>query len=249
MKALVTGAGGTLGPVLVEVLRTVGWDVVPWRRTVVSPEDPAACQSFLDRCLPDVCFHLAVGPVDWTGFLAAYAARRGIPFVHTSSVSVYGGHQRGPFSIRDEPEPQDDYGRYKKAGEERIAEVYPGAVIARIGWQIGLAPGANHMVDHLTRTQAEHGRIEASRNWFQACSFLDDTARTLMALAESDLAGLVHLDANPGISFFELVTGLNGYLNAGWTIQSCEEPVLDNRLLEDRVHVKSILRWSLPRVL
>ncbi|MCB1100768.1 MAG: sugar nucleotide-binding protein, partial [Kiritimatiellae bacterium] len=194
-------------------------------------------------CRPDVCFHLAVGPVDWTGLLADYAARRAIPFVHTSSVSVYGGHQTGPFSIHDVPEPQDDYGRYKKAGEDRIADVYPGAVLVRIGWQIGLVPGANHMVDHLTRTQAEQGRITASRNWFQACSFLDDTARTLVALAEGNLVGLVHLDANPGISFYELVAGLKQYLKTDWILDPSDEPALDNRLLDDRISIASVVRW------
>lgn len=240
MTWLITGVGGTLGPVLKTKLKGQGISVAGWDRTSHPPDNPEAARRRVEEVSPDVIAHLALGDPAWAGQLARLARERGCVMLYTSSVSVFGGRQRGPFSIQDRPEPEDDYGRYKLQCEDRILAANPAARVARIGWQIGMRPGGNHMVDFLAREMAAKGHIAASRRWFQACSFLDDTADALIALAGSGAGGVYHLDGNPSLSFLDIVTGLNRLLQAGWTILPTESPDLDNRLCDCRIRVSSI---------
>ncbi|MBP7830922.1 MAG: sugar nucleotide-binding protein [Kiritimatiellae bacterium] len=240
MTWLITGLGGTLGPVLKARLEGQGISVAGWDRTSHPPDNPEAARRRVEEVSPDVIAHLALGDPAWAGQLARLARERGCVMLYTSSVSVFGGRQRGPFSIQDRPEPEDDYGRYKLQCEDRILAANPAARVARIGWQIGMRPGGNHMVDFLAREMAAKGHIDASRRWFQACSFLEDTADTLITLARSGGGGVHHLDGNPGLSFLEIVQGLKHILRAEWAIRSNDVPDLDNRLRDDRARVKSI---------
>lgn len=96
------------------------------------------------------------------------------------------------------------------------------------------------MVDYLAREMAAKGRIEASWKWFQACSFLEDTADALIELAGCGGGGLYHLDGNPGFPFLEIARGLNHMLGMDWTIQPADSPDLDNRLRDARLRAKPI---------
>ncbi|HMP74219.1 MAG TPA: sugar nucleotide-binding protein [Kiritimatiellia bacterium] len=240
MKALVTGTHGTVGLVLADRLRDAGHHVLPWDRQQVSPEDPQAIQSFISRETPDAFFHLATGSLDWAETAARSCASLGIPFLYTSSVSVFSGTQRGPFTVATQPRPDDDYGAYKLEGEHRVRAAHPGAIVARLGWQIGETPHGNHMVAHLHRTAQTEGRIPASQNWFQACSFLSDTADSLIHLIESHPAGLYHIDGNPGLPFYDIVHGLNRMLGQSWIIEPSDHPLCNNLLLEDRLSTRHI---------
>lgn len=240
MTWLITGLGGTLGPILKARLEGRGMTVVGWDRAAHPPDNPDAVRCFVEESSPEVIAHLALGDPAWAEELARLARERGCVMLYTSSVSVFGGRQRGPFESRDRPEPDSDYGRYKLQCEEAILAANPGARVARIGWQIGMRPGGNHLVDFLAREMAAKGRIEASRRWFQACSFLEDTADALIALAGAGAGGVYHLDGNPGLSFFKIVMGLNLMLQAGWVIHPSDTPDLDNRLRDGRISVRPI---------
>lgn len=240
MRALVTGLSGTVAPVLAEALAAAGHHVVPWDRAQVPTDDPAAVRAFVAAERPDWAFHLATGSLDWAEALARACAEQGVRFLFTSSVSVFGGAQQGPFAISHVPRPDDDYGRYKHAGEERVHAAHPDARIARLGWQIGDAPGGNQMVDNLHRTFQSDGQIVASVNWYQACSFLPDTAAALVQIMEAETGGLYHVDGNPGLNFYEVASGLNRMLGRPWVVVPGEAPALDNRLLDERIRVQPI---------
>jgi len=239
--ALVTGLNGTVAPALAHALRERGYAVARWDRTAVPTDDPAA-SGFVREVRPDVFFHVATGPPEWAEAVARACAAEGVPFVFTSSVSVFAERQRGPFPVDALPEPEDDYGRYKLDCERRVRAAHPGAVVARLGWQIGAAPGGNHMVDHLDRQHREHGRVAASTRWRPACSFLPDTAHVLADLALAG-PGLYHLDGNPGLSFFEIASGLNSLLGDPWHVEPTEEPERDSRMLDKRLRVRPVSDW------
>ncbi|MFM8529454.1 MAG: sugar nucleotide-binding protein, partial [Ilumatobacteraceae bacterium] len=69
----------------------------------------------------------------WAERMAACCAELGIPFLYTSSVSVFGSHQVGPFDSDAVPEPTDGYGRYKFECEQRVGASCAGAGGLRIG--------------------------------------------------------------------------------------------------------------------
>lgn len=240
MKMLITGLRGTVAPALAGHLRAAGHDVAGWDRAAVPPEDAAAVRAHIRAVRPDGFFHLATGAPAWAEVAAGTCADLGIPFLFTSSVSVYASTQAGPFEVTVPPQPADDYGRYKLDCEQRVRESNPDARVVRIGWQIGTRPGGNHMLDHLERTFQAQGFIEASMHWYQACSFLEDTAAGLAQVLHALPGGLYHLDGNPGLTFHEIVCALNRRHGNRWVVRPAETPRLDNRLLDPRVPVRPI---------
>lgn len=246
MKVLVTGLGGTVAPALAAALSAHGHLVLPWDRRVVPIEDASATRSFLQRERPDAFCHLATGSPEWAALAATECAAAGIPFLFTSSVSVYSPAQVGPFRVDAAPEPDDDYGRYKLECERRVVAAHPDARIVRLGWQIGTDTRGNQMLAFLDRTQRETGGIAAGARWYPACSFLDDTASALIELLLDHPAGLYHLDGNPGLSFLELVTGLNRLMGYNWTITPEPAPARNHLLVDPRVPVAQVTRRLSP---
>lgn len=230
---------GTVAPALAQALARAGYETVPWDRASHPVDHPDAVRFFIRCEQPDLFCHLAMGSPEWAEWAARTCHEDRIPFLYVSSVSVYSGSQSGPFTVQDEPRPDDDYGRYKLECERRVQAAHPGVHIVRIGWQIGSAPGGNQMIDYLDRTFQEHGRIEASTRWFPACSFLPDTADVLLRILGRP-PGLYHLDGNPGLSFFEIAAGLNCLLGNPWTVAPVDGLVQNHRLLDPRVPVASI---------
>ena len=241
MKALVTGMNGTVAPALAQALAKTGHEIVPWDRSRHPVDNPEAVRFFIRCEKPDLFCHAAMGGPDWAEWAARTCAEDRIPFLYTSSVSVYAAAQSGPFAIRDIPLPDDDYGRYKLECERRVRAAHPAAHIVRLGWQIGSAPGGNQMVDYLDRTFKEKGQIDASTRWFPGCSFLPDTAESLVQILKLP-PGLYHLDGNPGLNFFEIATGLNRLLGNPWKVVSVAGLVQNHRMLDPRVSVASIAR-------
>jgi dTDP-4-dehydrorhamnose reductase len=234
MKALLTGMNGTVAPALAQALSQAGYSIVPWDRSVHPIDNPEAVRDFIRSEKPDLFCHVAMGSPDWAEGAARTCAEDRIPFLFTSSVSVYAASQVGPFTIQDLPRPDDDYGRYKLECEQRVQRVHPRAHVVRIGWQIGTAPGGNQMVDYLDRTFRERGQIDASTLWFPACSFLPDTADSLVQMMKLP-PGLYHLDGNPGLNFCEIATGLNRLLGNPWKVIPVPGLVQNHRMLDPRI--------------
>jgi dTDP-4-dehydrorhamnose reductase len=238
MNVIITGMNGTVAPVLADQLRQLGHFVSAWDRQQVPPENTS---EFLAEAKPEAVCHLATGPADWAEALARSSAEIGAKFLYTSSVSVFSAQQQGPFTIEAEPEPLDDYGRYKRECEQRVLAANRQAVVARLGWQIGDSAGSNNMVDFLVRAQQAEGCIGASNRWLPACSFLADTAAALAGLLDSAGArGIYHLDGNTGLTFFEVAQRLNARHGGTWRIYKTAEPDQDQRLIDHRISVGSI---------
>ena len=246
MYAIVTGMNGTVAPELARALEANGYVVVPWVRAEVPIDDPAAVREFIGNVKPDWFCHVALGSPDWAEWAAAACDEFDIGFLFTGSVSVYSSSQVGPFSIHDVPEPNDDYGRYKLECERRVRLANPDARIARLGWQIGEAPGNNNFVDYLHRHHVDHGHIDASRNWIPSCAMLADTAASLVGIIEMQSAGLYHLEGNPGLSFLEIAESLNRLRGNPWTIVPTDTPVMNNLMRDDRVEVRPIIETLAP---
>lgn len=240
-RVILTGLSGTVAPVVARELQARGDAVVPWKRSEVSIEDRAAMRAFLERVRPDWFLHIAMGPPQWAEAVAGLCHEQGVKFLFTSTVSVFSEDGTGPHTVNDEPTATDDYGRYKIECERRVRGVNPSAVIARIGWQIGDVPGSNTMTDFLDRTQRERGCVEASTVWMPSCSFLADTAEALVALMERPSEGLFHLNGNPGFTFFEIASALSALHGNAWRIVPSESPRRDDRLIDERIAVRSIL--------
>jgi dTDP-4-dehydrorhamnose reductase len=259
MRALITGMNGTVGSALAAALRLRGDAPIPYARGRAEFLE----LSFIARCLsdarPDVVFHLAIASkpagleneqwrvnVEWPARLAAICAAAGIRFVFTSTAMVFSDRATGPFTVDREPDAADGYGLQKRTAERLVRQAYPDAVVVRLGWQIGEAPGGNQMLSYFEQHMREHGVVRASRRWLPACSFLEDTAAGLIAL-EAMPGGLYQLDSNTRWSFYEIAAALNERAGPPWRIEPTDDFVFDQRLLDARLKTPP-LSARLPRL-
>src|SRR5690606_13075011 len=130
------------------------------------------------------------------GELAAWCARRGRPFLFTSTAMVFHHEPDGPYRPDDPRTARDEYGRYKARCEDAARAANPGAIVARIGWQISTRRGGNSMLEALHARARDEGVIRASTRWLPATSFLVDTAEALRDLLLRGVGGTYHLDGN-----------------------------------------------------
>lgn len=253
MKAVVTGASGTVGSALMQTLKERGIEGVPWNRQRVPVNNPDIMRRFLDDEQPDLLFHLAVASQStglineewhvnraWPQHLARLCDARAIRLLFTSSVMVYSDDAKGPFTVETDPDAREgSYGYEKLLAEQDILHLNPNAVVARIGWQIGSAPGSNNMIDHLDKQMAQNREIRASDRWLPACSFLADTAAALIDLAQLG-HGVYLVDSNTRWTFYEIVTALNEQRGNPWRVIQTDDFVYDQRMQDPRVEMASL---------
>ena len=248
MKAIITGLNGAVGTALKAQLVAGGHLVVGWDRTAVLPNDLNAADQFLQATHPDVLFHLAVASqptgqenegwrinVEWPTQLAGLCRQRNIRFVFTSSVMVFTDDALGPFTPESVPDAREGYGYEKLTAEQQVRAANPEAVIARLGWQIGEAPGSNNMIDFLARQDV----VRASEKWFPACSFLADTAVALQTLAYA-APDLYLLDSNDRWNFYQIATALNDLHGNPWRIEKTADFIYDQRMRDPRTNMPSL---------
>jgi dTDP-4-dehydrorhamnose reductase len=234
MRVLLTGVNGTVAPKFAAAAHAAGHDIIGWNRDLVDPNDIGAVDQFLADTTPDAIVHMAFGAESWAGQLAGYAGRRDIPYVFTSTTMVFDERPDGPYSISSPRTSTNDYGLYKIRCEDEIWRANPGAMIARLGYQIDPDGVGNNMVAHADTQNDESGCIRASTIWIPACAFIVDTAAALLDLIERPERGLHHLDsnANAALSYFEIITRLSTLLGRHWTIEVTQFPDHDQRLID-----------------
>ena len=260
MRAIITGANGTVGKALSAYIESIGGTAIAWDRHQVPIDDYAAMEAFVAEHQPDALFHLAVASQltgyenehwlvnwQWPSELAWITRQLDVAMVFTSSVMVYREDVPGPRTIKSNDYVEEGYGGDKRRAEERVLYQNPAAKIARLGWQIGDTRDGNQMVAHLYKQRFEHGQISASTKWLPACSLLPDTAAALVTLArDRRRKGVYLIDSNQtGWSYHQIVTALNKKLNAGWNVRANQDFVYDQRMLDTRLGV-SLLEASLP---
>jgi dTDP-4-dehydrorhamnose reductase len=177
---------------------------------------------------------MAFGAESWAGLLAGHARERAIPFLFTSTTMVFAQRPDGPYTIDSPRTATDEYGRYKIRCEDAIWAANPGAMVARLGYQIDPQPTGNNLVAHVETEQVRTGQVLARRRWIPACAFLDDTATALLSLVEQPQAGLHHLDSNARTAWSHaaILQALADRLGREWDLVETDETAHDQRLLD-----------------
>jgi dTDP-4-dehydrorhamnose reductase len=254
MKAIITGAHGTVGFALSKHLTVQGHQVVAWDRAVVPIDRYQPMEDFVRQERPDVLFHLAIASrstgvtnefwlvnYEWTSELAWITRQLGVRFVFTSSVMVFSDNAKGPFTVDSEPDAPQGYGYEKRMAEQRVFYQNPDAVVARLGWQIGETAGSNNMIDFFEKKAVTGEGIAASHKWYPACSFVRDTAGALTWLATAK-PGLYLIDSNTRWNFHQIASALNEKHGRRWKIITNDDFVFDQRMVDPRVPIPSLQR-------
>lgn len=214
-RILVTGAGGMLGRDLVEVLSD--HEVIAASRDDLDITDPSAVDvavSGVDVVVnaaaytavddaeshQDLAFSInAEGP----RHLAEAAKKHGATLIHVSTDYVFDGAATTPYTEDTPLAPISAYGRSKAAGEEAIAEVYPGgSVIIRTAWLYG-AHGPNFPATMLTLSHSRD-TVSVVTDQIGQPTWTRDLARWITGLVDANVThGIFHGTNSGQASWFE----------------------------------------------
>lgn len=239
MKVIITGMNGTVAPWIAKIYESKGYEIIPYDRNVVPVDNYDSILKFIESHDPRVIIHCALGPVTWAETLAKIAFMLDITFVYTSSVSVYGNEQKGPFVVSDPVVSNDDYGKYKKRCEEVCLAINPKSYILRLGWQIGYDQNHNQMLNFIHEAMKKDGVCKLSSRFYPSASFLEDTAKAIYEVVLNLPPDLYLLNSNHKYSLYEIGLYLKK-LHPLIKIEEDTEFVYDNRMFDIRVPIKKL---------
>jgi dTDP-4-dehydrorhamnose reductase len=239
VKAIFTGLNGTVAPEVAKYFRSRGIEVIQYDRNVIPVDNAFEIEAFLKLHQPKMFLHFAMGTPEWAGLLAKLTFKLKIKFIYISTVSVYSGKQKGPITIDTLPDAEDNYGKYKRVSEETVLNHNKDAYILRIGWQIGIKPGSNNMIDYLYKEMEKSSVIKASSKWYPSCSFMEDTASGIYDAITNHKEGIYLINSNDHFSFFEIVNHLS---KIHPTIKVLEQKdfIQDIRMIDNRIKIKKL---------
>lgn len=157
IRILLLGCEGNVGWELQRALAPLG-ELIPRNRRQCDVADADALRQTIESSRPDVIVNAsAYTAVDkaeqereaaqainaaGVGLIAAAARARGALFVHYSTDYVFDGRKSGWYVETDSPNPQSEYGRSKRRGEQAIEESGCRYLVFRTSW-VFATRGAN----------------------------------------------------------------------------------------------------------
>jgi dTDP-4-dehydrorhamnose reductase len=210
VRALVLGAAGQVGSELVRLLP----GAVGLTHQEVSVTDPAALESVFIRHHPGVVFNCAAynavdraesepaiaHAVNAAGAAAAAAAchRHGVRLVHFSTNFVFDGSLDRPYVEKDAARPISVYGHSKLEGEKAVLATLPGALVIRtaaVFGDRGSAVKGGSFPGRIVERALRRERIRVVSDQRVNPTYARDLARAAIALASSDVTGVIHVVA------------------------------------------------------
>lgn len=220
VRLLVVGARGQLGTDLVAAARAAGRSVLGVGSGELDVTDQesvqrtlgyvaagaaaageravvinAAAYTAVDDAEADRDAAFAVN-ADGPANLAVAADRLGLGLIHLSTDYVYPGDGSAPYRPGDPTGPRSVYGASKLAGDLRVREACPDALVVRTAWVWG-ATGSN-FVKTIARLAATRPELKVVDDQRGTPSYTVDLASGLLELAGSDVPGGVLNLTNAG---------------------------------------------------
>jgi dTDP-4-dehydrorhamnose reductase len=215
MKAMVLGASGLLGKVLVrewtrdEVVGLASRDLdirdADKVQEVLHKARPewivlAAAYTNVDDCESHPELAMTVnrdGPVN----VAQAAKRIGAKLLFISSDYVFDGKKTSPYETEDPRNPQSAYGRSKAEAEVRLLEVLPECCIARTSWLFG--PDGKCFPDTILKLAANRPTLDVVDDQRGCPTYSVDLSRAIIGLCRNHARGIVHVTNASACSWFE----------------------------------------------
>ena len=235
IRCLVTGARGKLGQSLLTCARARGVTAAAFQGDIAEPGDVARA---LDDLQPDCVVNAAAftavdrcesepqrawrSNAEGPGVLAR-ACAPSVLLLHLSTDYVFSGEPGERPHEDTPPEPLNEYGCSKLAGEGAVRDAAGEHLIVRTQWLFG--PGPSFVEAVLER--ARHGEpLRVVRDEVGRPTWTDDLAGGLLDVAAAGLRGTLHLANQGEASRWELACEVvRGGCERGWNRDVPVEPI------------------------
>jgi dTDP-4-dehydrorhamnose reductase len=165
----------------------------------------AAAYTAVDRAESDVELAYCLNGFA-PGLLAEEAKRCGALLIHYSTDYVFDGEKTTPYIETDSPNPLNEYGKSKRAGEIAIEQTSAAALILRTSWVYGLR-GKNFFLTMLRLAQ-ERDELRIVNDQTGVPNESDELAALTVSLVRKGIdflkerSGLYHLSAGGQTTWF-----------------------------------------------
>ncbi len=136
------------------------------------------------------------------GRLGELAGAAGKWVLHVSTDFVFDGQSQEPYRETDTPNPINEYGRTKLAGERLLMESGCRSCIVRVEWTYGLA-GNNFPAKLLERTKSG-GQVKVVDDQFGSPTATAEAAKAMCALLRQKPEGIFHFASEGYASRYEV---------------------------------------------
>lgn len=206
MKIAIIGAKGMLGRDLVRVLGTqhdlLAWDIdeiditdLPRTLELLRAERPdlivnSAVYVDLEGCEsnPDKAWRInAVGAQNLA--LAAQQLNSGLVYISTDY--IFDGQTEVDYDEVSNPNPLNQYGRSKLAGERMSLQLCPRTYVTRTAWLFGHAP--NNYVERVLKAAAKDGVVRMTEDQLESPTYTGHLAEAILNLINSGAYGIYNV--------------------------------------------------------
>lgn len=217
MKILVTGAAGLVGSHLAARLRR-DHDVLALKHSDLDISDGDAVHRCVRAFRPALITNCAVIQVDESEqnpakaqavnvqgprFLAEAASQVGAEIIQFSTQYAFDGEpvDRPPYTIEDEPQPVNVYGRTKVASEKAVRDACSRTYVLRTSWVYG--SGKNSFLCTVHNDLRGHKRVRTIVDIWSSTTYVEDLIERLLQILDKRRYGTYHA-VNQGVcSYYE----------------------------------------------
>ena len=217
MNILITGAAGLVGSHLTQrladehhvlALQHADLDITDQEtvRRTVSDAKPAFiinCAVLqVDESERDLAKAQAVN-VDGPRYLAEAASEVGAEIVHFSTQYAFAGEplERAPYTINDEPNPVNVYGRTKVAGEAAVRDACARSYIVRTSWVYG--SGKKSFLCDVHNDLRTGKKVRAIDDIWSSTTYVEDLIDRVMTIRSTGQYGTFHVVNEAICSYYE----------------------------------------------
>ena len=148
---------------------------------------------------------------DAPGAMASICAELGIPLVHISTDYVFDGSGTAPWSVKDNPNPQNAYGRSKFKGEQAVKASGCVHAILRTSWVIS-AHGHN-FVKTMRRLSETRDQVTVVDDQFGGPTCAREIAQACISIAEQLIqdpskSGIYHYSGQPNVTWCQFANAI-----------------------------------------
>ena len=212
MKILIAGVTGLIGSHFTEKLAR-DHDVLALRHRDLDITDREAVNRCVLNAKPALIINGAVIQVDESEQnpakahavnvegprgLAEAASRVGAEFIHFSTQYAFDGELIGrpPYTVKDEPQPINTYGKTKVASEQAVGEACPQSYIIRTSWVYGSGKDSFLCTAHKDLRAGKH--VRAIVDIWSSTTYVEDLIERILQILELRRYGIYHV-VNDGV--------------------------------------------------